>query len=222
MRRLTPFEHAFGELATGSFQTIRDEAARSTIDLSDRAQFARLPSVQRVLAEVADPGIVEAQPEAADEYLTSLFVAFRFWQAGQHVIAIDPQAVNIPLDPTHMTSFPAIPHGACYLQFPERWMWAQIDPTAPHEPVDGIFVTRSEAPGEITMLAVLGLRPGRYGFSQLAVRVTPAEVEAAPRAVRTPPFEPVVAGGREAGLKSLVSVAELLVLAQLALAHVKE
>lgn len=190
--------------------------------IGDRAQFARLPSVQRVLAELADPGVVEAQPEAADEYLTSLFVAFRFWQAGRHVIVIDREAVSLPLDPTRMGAVPPIPHGACYLQFPERWIWAQIDPTAPHEPVDGIFVTRSEAPGEITVLAVLGLRPGRSGFSQLAVRVTPEELQAARQEARTPPFEPVVEGGREAGLKSLVSVAELLLLAQLALAHVNE
>ncbi len=222
MSRSTPFDLTFAELATARFPVIRDEAATSQADLSDRARFARLPSVQRILADLADPGTVDERPDAADEYLTSLFVAYRFWEAGQHVIAVERRDLEPPLDPTRVPALPRIPRGACYLQLPEHWIWAQIDPAAPHEPVDGVFVTRSEAPGEVTVLAVLGLRPERGGYSQLAVRVTPAQFEVVPREVRSPPFEPVVAGGREAGLKSLVSVAELLLLVQLALARAGE
>ena len=73
---------------------------------------------------------------------------------------------------------------------------------------------------ELLVLAVLGLRPEREGFSQIAVAAPPEEVAGAARLARRPPFAPVLEGGERAGMKSLVSEAELLHLAHLALAQV--
>lgn len=216
MSRLTPFDHAFAHLAEDRFPEIREEAATCRT-APDRAHFSRLPSVQRLLTEVVSQALVEEHPEAADEYLTSVFVAFRFWEAGQHVITLGRRELEATITAGRELPPPSIPYGACYLQFPERWFWAQVDPAAPHEPLDGVFVVLSEPPGELTVVAVLGLRADRNGFSQLVVQATPAHLRQAPQAVRIPPFEPVVEGGREAGLKSVVSVAELLYLAELAL-----
>ena len=70
------------------------------------------------------------------------------------------------------------------------------------------------------MLAVLGLRPERGGFSQIALTVPPEDLAQAKDFVRRPRFAPVLEGGERAGVKSLVSEAELLHLAHLALAQV--
>lgn len=220
MSRPTPFDLAFSNLATERFPGVRDEALDSATDVTDRAQFAKLPTVQRLFAEVAHPALVEQRPDAADEYLTSLYVAYRFWAAGCHVVAIDHVRLKATLASARAGDVPLVPRGACYLQLPERVFWAQIDHEAPHEPLDGVFVTLSGTGRELTILAVLGLRPERRGFSQLVVRVAPPSLLAAADEVRTPPFAPVPAGGEAAGLMSLVSVAELLHLVQLALRQV--
>jgi hypothetical protein len=117
-------------------------------------------------------------------------------------------------------SRPTVPHGACYLQLPERIFWARIADTAAPEPLDGVFLVAGPAGAELTVLAVLGLRPDRDGFSQLVVTAPAADFSHAREAARRPLFAPVLDGGDRAGLRSLVSEAELLYLAHLALAEV--
>jgi hypothetical protein len=218
--RPTPFDLAFADLAD-RFEEIRAEAGEAGADPGDRARFAKLPTVQRLLADVAAPELVERRPEAADEYLTTLFVAFHFCVAGRRVLAVPRDRLEGALGAPAATS-PPRESVACYLQLPERWFWAQVDPETAHEPLDGMFVVGPGPGGEVTVLAVLGLRSERAGFSQLAVRATPSELRRAPAEVRRPPFAPVLAGGQAAGLRSVVSVSELLHLAQLALALATE
>ena len=73
---------------------------------------------------------------------------------------------------------------------------------------------------ELLVLAVLGLRPVRVGFSQISVAAPPLDVAGAARLVRRPLFAPVLEGGERAGMKSLVSDAELLHLTHLALGQI--
>lgn len=221
MSRTTPFAVAFAGLVE-RFETIQREAKTAGGDLTDRVQFAKLPTVQRLLSDVAQPELLEAHPDAADEYLTSIFIGFRFWEAGQPIVAIDKQWFEQQLHTSAPADVPTVPGDVCYLQWPQRWFWAQIAPDAPHEPLDGVFVAGSGPRGERTVMAVLGLRPERHGFSQLVVRATPHDFLAAHRELRSPPFSPTLEGGNAAGLRSLVSVAELLHLVLLALTHATE
>ncbi len=163
------------------------------------------------------PELIQENPQAADEYLTTLYVAFRFWDAGRAVLAVSRDAIEQAVARDPPDTLPAVPDGACYVQLPERWFWARIGPDEPPEPLDGLFVVASAMGREITVLAVLGLRPERSGFSQLSVRATPQEVRAARLAARTPPFASVLEGGDRAGVRSLVATGELLHLAQVAL-----
>lgn len=217
MSRLTPFDHAFADLAEERFPAVREEAGQSLKGMADRMRFATLSTVQRILADVESGELIEQDPQAADEYLTALYVAFRFWDAGRPIFPVGRDAIDAALTSDWEDALPRVPHGACYLQFQERWIWAQIAPDHPHEPLDGQFVVGGEHPPEITVLAVLGLRPERGGFSQITVTATPSEVISARQASRTPPFAPVLDGGERAGFKSVVTTGELLFLTQLAL-----
>ena len=136
----------------------------------------------------------------------------------EHALAPDDRGHPGPACDVGAT--PDVPHRACYLQLPERLFWARISDTAAPEPLDGLFLAAGPGDREITVLAVLGLRPERGGFSQIALTVPPEDLAQAKDFVRRPRFAPVLEGGERAGVKSLVSEAELLHLAHLALAQV--
>jgi hypothetical protein len=97
-----------------------------------------------------------------------------------------------------------------------------VDDAAPFEPVDGFFAVSALHSREVLVDAVLGLRPERDGFSQVTASASAGDLEAAGRAAPPPRFRPAMPGGVEAGLRSVNSVAELLLLASLALAPAGE
>jgi hypothetical protein len=217
MNRPNPFDYAFAALADDRFPAVREEAEETLKDTGDRSQFATLSSVQRILGDVESPDLIEQDPHAGEAYLTVMYVAYRFWSAGRRVLSTTAQWIDAALETGSGAEPPQVPDGACYVQFPEHWCWAQVDAEAPHEPLDGIFVVQSSRE-EITVLAVLGFRPDRPGFSEVTVTALPADFAFAAGEARTPPFAPLLDGGEAAGLRSLVSEAEVLHLASLALA----
>jgi len=217
MNRPNPFDYAFAALAEERFPAVREEAEETLKDTGDRSQFATLSSVQRILGDIESPELIEQDPHAGEAYLTVMYVAYRFWSAGRHVLATTAEWIDAALETGGGMEPPLVPQGACYVQFPEHWCWAQVDADAAHEPLDGIFVVQSSRE-EITVLAVLGFRPDRPGFSEVAVTALPSDFAFAAGEARTPPFAPTLDGGEQAGLRSLVSEAEVLHLASLALA----
>lgn len=220
MSRLHPFDHAFAELAEARFAQIRDEAHRERRDLRDRAQFASSPGVQRLLNEMESPELLAEHPEAAGEYMTVLYVAYRYWEVGCHTMTIPRQQLEAALSGTPATPQTSVPHGACYLQLPERLFWAQIDPDAAHEPLDGIFIVEDALGRDLSALAVLGLRADRPGFSQVALTAVPEDLHAATAA--NPDYSPTLDGGDAAGLKSVPTPAALLHLTRVALGAVSD
>ncbi|UCF41884.1 MAG: hypothetical protein JSW43_06070 [Gemmatimonadota bacterium] len=216
MSRIDPFAYALAELAEQRFPAIREESVAAAKNMADRGQFASLPTVQRMLLDVETPQLVEEHPEAAEEYLNTLYVAYRYWDTGRHLVSLDRGALEAALE-DEPEDPPTVPHGACYVQLPERWCWAQVAPDEPHEPLDGLFIVAAPGHREITVLAVLGLRADRPGFSEVTVVAVPRDLAAARAEARTPPFAPVIAGGDAAGIRSLVSTGELLHLAHVAL-----
>lgn len=215
MSRLHPFDVVADALPDGWFAEIRAAEAQGR-DATDRLRFHDLAPVRSVMRQL-EPAGVEAGGTAVAEYETLLYAVYRFWSAGRHSVAVGRAVVDGALAAGPP---PTVPRGACYLQLPERLFWARIGDTAAPEPLDGVFLAAGAGDREITVLAVLGLRAGRGGFSQIAVTVPPADLARAGHFVRQPPFAPVLEGGERAGVKSLVSEAELLHLTHLALAQV--
>lgn len=214
--RLTPFELVFAD-RLDAFETIKADATRLGRDPRSPIDFPNVPATQRMLDAVESEELVAAEPLAAAEYLALLYASYRFWDAGRVVIPVarDPLAARLTVDPPARR--PQIPAGACYLQLPERWFWAQIAEGAPHEPLDGMFVAAAPRDEQITTLAVFGLHPERAGFGQISVSVHPDDVTAARDAAPAPRFVPTLPGGEAAQLHSIASVGELLLLMHLAL-----
>lgn len=242
MSRLHPFDVVSGALPDEWFSTIRAAEAQG-LDATDRLRFHHLAPVRLAVRRLCPP-----EPEPAGttvaQYETLLYAVYRYWSAGRHTLAITREVLERALATGHTgrsdgwadgrtsgrwptgppdrptTHPPAVPHGACYLQLPERRFWARIGDATGPEPVDGMFLAAGVGDGDITVLAVLGLRPERGGFSQIAVAATSEDITRAGDFVRRPLFAPVLEGGERAGVKSLVSEADLLHLAYLALAQV--
>jgi hypothetical protein len=219
MSRPHPFDLIGTALGEAWFAEVDASVQTASCDPSDRLAFQRLEPVQRVLREL-HPADAEAPGAVVEEYGTLLFVVYHYRRAGGRSLVLDRAALERALAGAPATP-PPVPAaiGACYLQLPERWFWAQITPGTPAEPVDGLFIAEAAAGRELVVLAVLGLRPEREGFSQIAVAALRGDVAAAARLVRRPLFAPVLEGGERAGVKSLVSEAELLHLTHLALAQ---
>jgi hypothetical protein len=214
--RPTPYELTIGEDLENRFPIVRAEAQAGGKDATDPAQFASLPTVQRILTDIESPELLAEHPEAAAEYLALLYAAFRFWEAGKVVCEVTREDWS-GRDLARGSQLPEIPSGACYLQLSERWFWAQIDEAAPHEPLDGMFVAQSADGQLLVVIAVLGLRPERGGFSQVSLTVARDDLTQANFATGGPLFAPAMDGGAEAGVRSVSSAADLLLLVQLAL-----
>ena len=218
MSRPTPFGLTLRELADEQFLAIRVEAEHRNQDVTDRGQFASLPTVQRLLSVMEAPELIQSSPEAAAEYLSFLYAGYRFWAAGEPVVILDRATLVERLSDvsTRTTIDAPLVSEAVYVQFPERTIWSQIEADAPHEPIDGLFVVAGPQAREFTVVAVLGLREDRGGFSQITAVATPAEFVAARREARPDPFAPALEGGERMGFKSVTRPAELLLLASLA------
>ena len=220
MNRPTPYDLAVDEQIEQRLPGIREEARLAKKDASDPAQFMSLSTVQRILNDFESPEVLSDQPTAAAEYLLLLYSAFRFWEGGKVVHRLarerwnDDSAEIIAQTKTRSTP------DACYLQFPERWFWAQIGDGAPHEPLDGIFLAPSTDCRQLTLVAVLGMRVDRGGFSQVSLTVAMEELAAVRQEAEPPLFQPLMEGGHEAGFRSIGSAADLLLLTQLALDQV--
>ena len=217
MTRVDPFDLAFRAAVDERFATIRAEAEHSRRDVTDRAQFASMRSVQHLLGELEDPAAIERDPEAAEEYMAVLYAVYRYWAAGCRRVTVVRATLERALDAAPAATLPEVPSGACYFQLPERWFWGRVGADAPHEPVDGLFVAKGGHGREVSILMVLGLRANRPGFSQVSIRTTPDEVVAAHREARTPPFAPAMEGGMAAGFRSVTTAAEVLDLARICL-----
>lgn len=216
MSRQTPFDLVFRDLVP-EFEALRTDAERQGHALRDLTTFAQAPAVQHLLQRVEAPELLEREPAAAAEYLTLLYAAFRFWDAGERLVPVDRPALEPALDTAPEPLRLAVPDSACYVQLPHQWFWAQVGPGGPHEPLDGMFVAAGARGDALTVVAVLGLRPDRPGFSQVSLTAHPDDVQAAPALARSDRFAPVLEGGDRAGFRSVTSAAELLLLTQLAL-----
>lgn len=222
MTRLHPFDVVFGTVAAQWFPPIRAEAARAKLPGPDLARFARLPPVEKLLAQFRPETVNEANAEAGEEYLRLLYAGYRYWEDGQRTIGLERDQLEQRLASLANLAPLTPPTSSAYLRLPEHWIWGQVKDGSPHEPLDGLFVISGHRARDLLVAAVLGLRPERDGFSQITVTAMPDDLRGVSRAARRPPLEPAMDGGRAAGFHSVTSVAELLLLAHLALVSAGE
>jgi hypothetical protein len=214
--RATPFAFAFGEIEP-RFPAIAEALQQGGVAATDRDRFVLLEPVGRLLREIVPK---EAGADALEAHVLLLHHAYLFWTAEQHVYQISDQTLARAVVEPRVTT--RLPHAAQYLQLPELRMWGSPHDGSPPEPLDGMFVSEAgpAEDGEIAVLAIFGMRPDRPGFSAVGLdgRADPddpaaGEIEiAAARDDGSAPFAPKLAGGTAAGLYSVASAGELLLL----------
>lgn len=213
--RPTPFALAFGSIAGERFPEIAAALARVPTSSADRDAFVLVQPVGALLQDLIAP---DAPAEAFDAYIRLLHHAYRHWTAGRWVYRVSDGALaraagGGPLR-THLAG------QALYLQLPEHRVWRVPGPGETAEPLDGMFVTETAVPGTVAVLGVSGMHRQRPGFGAVAVEghadaddPTGEELLVAVRREDgSPPFAPLLPGGREAGLYSIANAGELLLL----------
>ena len=212
--RPTPFAFAFADMAA-RFPAIAEALQQEGIAATDRDQFVLLEPVGRLLREVVPEA---AGADALEAHVLLLQQAFLFWAAQLPVYPISEQVLREAVAEKNISTHP--PRSAQYLQLPELRVWGSPHEATPPEPLDGMFVSETGTPGEISVLAIFGMRPDRPGFSAVGLegRADPDdpsdnEIEiAAARDDGSPAFGPKLAGGSAAGLYSVANAGELLLL----------
>lgn len=203
--RPTPFDLVFGPLAAERFPAIQSAFEASHGDPHDRDAFLM---VRDVIQLVHDLRPDEGMGEDIAQLAAFLHHAYLFWLAGTPTLEIPAAGLTTLLEAGASTGGEAAtPPPAFYVQLPERRVWAEVVPGAPHEPMDGCFLTLG--PDEsLRVLAAFGLRPDRPGLS--VVEVAGPRTGRLARPDGSPLFAPVLEGGATAGLASITGGEELL------------
>ncbi len=215
MTRPTPFDLVFGGLAAERFPAIRDSLERAGADPADRERFILDAEVAALLRELVPE---EGAGAAVIEHVALLHHAWLFWRDGARMTVLTRDEVRA-LVAAPPPGARGAGGAARYIQFPERLFWAELVPGSPHEPLDGLFIHQPGA-SELAVLGVFGFHQAREGFSVAAAKGSRPTI--ASRTGGGAPFAPVMAGGAEAGLHSLVGEDELLELAARARDALKE
>ncbi len=209
--RPLPWSALVEALGASSFEAMGAALATAGTNAIDRDAFLLDGTVGRVLRDLVP---ADAPAEAVTEYGALLHALYLHWSAGSPVRALDRSAAAALLSAPPREAGPAEGPPAVYVQLPERLVWAAPAPGAAHEPMDGVFVLRS--PGRCRVLAVLGFRPDRQGFTTIAADA-PLAPRLEPRPDGSRPFSTVLPAGERMGLFSVTTPRELAVLALLAL-----
>ena len=199
--RVSPFDVVFGELADERFPGLKVSLAGGGVDATDRDAFILDRAVTEFLRDLVPE---DAPPESLHEFIAVLQHSYLFWNGAKRSRLITDTGLPGAAHAPHA------PDAPLYLQLPSHLYWGQLEPDAPHEPLDGFFIHPLGA--GIRALAIFGLHPDRPGFSVAEVKgTTPAPL--LPRADGSAPFAPQMDGGKNAGLRSVSGPDELLALA---------
>jgi len=165
---------------------------------------------------------------AVEQAAELLWQGWRFQDAGARLYVIGDALLERLLAGTgEAGAWPFAAPPACYLQLPYQRVWARVSVDAAYEPVDGAFCAARAMPGgshELSILAVLGLRPDRPGISLLRHRTDFRDEEATALAAHpwregAPPFANAIPGGELKGYRTLATASELEALVLRVLRH---
>lgn len=201
--RLSPFALAMGPFATDRLGEVHRALAEAEVDAFDRDAWA----LSRAGAELLHDLRPEAGlGDAAAGFVALAHAAFLFWQQGQHVVTLSRPELDGLAGGDHVGPPSAGGPRAYYLQLPPRRVWGTPLVGAAPEPLDGWFALTG--PGQLALVAVFGLLPGRPGFTvSLAEGPPPGPLA---REDGSALFASTLEGGEVAGLWSIQGPAELL------------
>lgn len=209
--RLLPWTELLAAIGEARFEEVRASLQTRGTDDLDRDAFLLDPAAVNLLRDLVPE---EAPAEAVTAYAALLHMMHACWARDWPLASVGPELLRVALTRTsHLT--PRTPPTVCYVQLPERLVWAEASPGEPHEPMDGIFLV---AGARLQTVAVLGLRSGRDGFTTMEGDLALPAAAPGAREDGTPPFASRLPGGDLARLLGVANPHELGALALLALA----
>jgi hypothetical protein len=221
--RRTPYELVFSadDFEARVFPRIREEARLLGAEAGLQEAFGFLSTAGEAIRMVVPP---DAPAEALEQYGALFFHAFNFWRFGKRLYLLDKSVARYLVEGSprlHGWLFD-LPQPGLYVQLPANLFWGSISPESTPEPLDGVFVTCGEGVDalgrsfrRLELLAILGIRRDRAGFSVIAL-----DTEIAPGALPDwvdeparedgPDYRSDLPGGEMAGLYSVLTSDELL------------
>lgn len=195
--RATPFSLVFELLASERFPAIRDAIQEDT----SLGRFLMTPAAVDLLHELRPD---EGLGDAVDDFVTFVYAAFRHWADELRRIELD-EAATLALLETGRQRRATVAGSSAYVQVAPRLLWGKVDDSDQHEPIDGWFAIPEG--DQLRVVACLGVHPARPGLSVVsALGADPPP----PLRDAGAPFEPLMEGGKAAGLHSVASADELL------------
>ena len=189
------------------FDEIRTAIAATKFDDLDRDAFLLNGAVGAVLRDLMPD---EAPADAINAYGALLHMLYAAWSRDWPLITTTEEQVRLALAGdyplSHSPEFPLV----CYVQLPERLVWAEPVAGEAHEPLDGVFVIATHE--RVDALAILGFRLEREGFTTMEGAIALPSPATALRAGGDRAFTSAMPGGAEAGLISVVDEGELATL----------
>jgi hypothetical protein len=205
--RALPWSALVEALGEERFTQVRDSLTARGTDALVRDAFLLDPAAITLLRDLVPR---EAPTETLHAYGALLHALYLCWDAAFPVRSVSTDRLRLALGSRSPLPAPRSPL-VCYVQLPERLCWAEPAPGEAHEPLDGMFV--SVRGRRLAVVAVLGFRPERGGFTTIEAELDlPLELPPQ-RSDGRPAFAPVLPGGDRAQLLSVVDAHELAALA---------
>ena len=201
--RVAPYALVLGTIAPERFPALREGIATAGRDPRDRDAFLMVREVVELLRELEPE---EGLGEGIATMAAFLHQSYLYWMDGERTVTIDEEALDRALAGEQDV---AASRQAGYVQLPRLRVWGVGVEGGPAEPLDGWFV--SPRGDSLSVLAILGIQPGRAGFT--AVEVVGPRPGSLERADGSPLFSAALPGAAQAGLVSIVGEEELLELA---------
>jgi hypothetical protein len=147
--------------------------------------------------------------DMVDDFVLLVHAAFLYWTAGATTVTLSEPLTRELLAPSSRVALElsASNQLSRYVQVAPQIIWGRIDDQEHHEPLDGWFAI--PIGDTLRVVACLGLHPSRPGLSVLIAEGAPP-FEPPVEAVQ---FAPTMTGGDLAGLHSVTTAHELLLLA---------
>ena len=209
--RVNPYDLMFTGDLEARLAGIAAEAEERGVDVRDREPFTMLLGVGELLSELVPAG---ASPDVIREVAGLIFHCYHYHANGKQDFDIDEPVLRELLS----TGFIAGPRDlnppshAGYVRLPRNRVWSRITEDSHPEAIDGFFFVDRD------ILYVLGLLPGRPGFSIMEVsawHVTDTTVSVAELKARDEgeDFANVLPGGDMQGHFAITNNIEALKLA---------
>lgn len=169
-QRTHPYELVFNSELEAKFDEIAAEAGQRDVDVQNPDMLGMLMSAGNLLRELLPD---DASPPAIQQVARLIYHCYHYRAAGKQNFEIDEPVLRELLGtgfvagPGHVPA----PAPAGYVMLPRNRVWSRITEDAHAEALDGFFFAGD------WVLYVLGLMPGRPGFSIMEVTTRSEDAE---------------------------------------------